>query len=86
MGDGTESMGGLVLCTDNFTLAEVAILRALLLSKFGLTNTLVMHGKTALNTEGNPRIRIPKHEMPKLRSIVTPYMLPSFMYKLSVFT
>jgi hypothetical protein len=50
MGDGTESMGGLVLCTDNFTLAEVAILRALLFSKFGLTNTLVMHGKTALNT------------------------------------
>jgi len=85
MGDGTESMGGLVLCTDNFTLEEVAKLRALLLANFGLTNTLVMHGKTSANANGNPRIRIPKHEMPKLRAIVTPHMLPTFMYKLSVF-
>lgn len=77
-------MGGLVLCTDNFTLEEVALLRALLLSKFNLANTLVMHGKTSLNPGGNPRIRMPKHEMGKLLSIVTPHMLPSFMYKLSV--
>jgi hypothetical protein len=48
MGDGSANRSGLVLCTDNFTLAEVTLLRDLLMSKWGIQSTVLMHGKTPI--------------------------------------
>lgn len=68
--------GGVTLCTDNFTLAEVNTLKQVLETKYGLICTL--HNK-----KGNKRIYISGKSLPRLAGIVGPYMHPDFMYKLA---
>lgn len=76
MDDGQYvARGGLTLCTDNFTLDQVNVLKDVLERKFGLTCTL--HNKNE-----NKRIYISGKSLPKLRELVTPHMHPMFMYKL----
>lgn len=67
--------GGLTLCTDNFTSREVAVLKTILESKYGLLCTL--HNK-----KGNDRIYISGRSLPLLKTLVLPYMHPNFKYKL----
>lgn len=67
--------GGLTLCTDGFTLAEINLLTEVLETKYGFKCTL--HKKNQ-----SFRIYISGISLPKLRKIVTPYMHHSFLYKL----
>lgn len=76
MCDGARTAGGLVLCTECFTLPEVVCLMNILMLRYDLQCTI--H-----TTRSGPRIYITEGSMPKLRAIVGPHMLPFSMYKLS---
>ena len=67
---------GLILCTDSFTNQDVARLINILIIKYGLNCTMIGY-KT-----GAPNIYIRYDSMDLLRTIVTPYMLPIFYYKI----
>lgn len=82
MGDGfyMTSSGVIVLCTESFTKEEINILIAALNNKFGIKATL---NKRVLSTGLNGwRIRISKKSMEKVTTIVDPYIIPEFRYKL----
>lgn len=76
-GDGTFSHGGLLLCTDSFTIPECVHLINILMVKYSLDVTLQMIGK-------KPRIYIKAESMPLLRTIVLEHMDSSMLYKLGV--
>ena len=76
MGDGKIHSHGLILCTDSFTNQDVARLINILIIKYGLNCTMIEY-KT-----GAPNIYIRYDSMDLLRTIVTPYMLPIFYYKI----
>lgn len=78
MGDGSAREYGLTFCTDCYTLYEVVRLMNVLIIRYGLTCTLQK------KREDQYRIYISSKSMPLLRSIVTPYMHSSMMYKLGV--
>jgi hypothetical protein len=75
MADGTYSSGGLILCTDCFTVPEVVTLMNILIIRYGFKCTLQ-------SGSGYPRIYISRGSMVSLRSIVEPHMLPFSNYKL----
>jgi len=75
MSDGAYSHGGLILCTDCFTVSEVIILMNILMIRYSLKCTL----QTA---KGLPRIYISRSSMAQLRSLVKPHMQPFSAYKL----
>jgi hypothetical protein len=75
MGDGTRQGSGLVICTDSFSVEEVARLMTVLYVRYDIDSTLQYYS-------GKPRIYIRASSMPTLRNLVRPYMHPSFMYKL----
>ena len=66
--------GGLVLCTDSYTIQDVVLLVNVLIIRYGLVCRL-RHIK-------GPRIYILKASMPKLCSIVQEHMDRSMLYKL----
>lgn len=68
--------GGVTLCTDSFTKAEVGLLKGVLESKFGFICQI--HHKGA-----NQRIYISGKSLGKLTTMVKPFMHESFMYKLA---
>jgi hypothetical protein len=74
-GDGTFSHGGLLLCTDSFTIPECPRLINVLMVKYSLNVTLQMIGKYS-------RIYIKAESMPLLRSIVLEHMDSKMLYKL----
>lgn len=75
MGDGAYSSGGLVLCTDCFTISEVIVLMNILTIRYGLKCTINM-------AAGLPRIYISRSSMADLRRIVSPHILAFSQYKL----
>jgi len=77
MGDGTWERYGLVLCTDSFTVPEVVHLMNVLRLRYSLECTLRKH-------QGNSRIYIRACSIPRLRSIVLPYVCPSMLYRLGL--
>jgi hypothetical protein len=78
MGDGSFQRGGVVLCTDSFTVDDVELLCAMLRNRLGLVVDLVT------STKGYPRIRIYKKSMPVLHKLVLPHMDVSMHYKLGI--
>ena len=76
MSDGSYEKGGLILCTDSFSLKDVCLLIGILHYKFSLSCTL---RKTKNNQY---RIYIRRSSMDILRNIVMPHMHPSFLYKI----
>lgn len=75
MDDGGAHASGLTLHTNNFTIAEVNILIELLHTKYGIVaNKWVKYGR--------PVIYVRSGSMDTLRTLVTPYMHSSFLYKL----
>jgi hypothetical protein len=76
MGDGKIHSHGLILCTDSFTNQDVARLINVLIIRYGLNCTMIGY------KAGAPNIYIRYESMDLLRSIVTPYMLPIFYYKI----
>lgn len=75
MGDGAYSSGGMILCTDCFTVPEVIILINILTIRYGLKCTINM-------AAGLPRIYISRVSMANLPRIVTPHILALSLYKL----
>ena len=82
MCDGSKvEQGGLVLCTDSFTLEEVQLLIRVLESNFGLLSscwTMSNRGQVCY------RIYIGASSMKLLNSLVLPYILPTLHYKLHI--
>lgn len=80
MGYGTWVGSGVILQTDNFTLKEVNLLIDVLNSKFGLNSSVNVANKS----KGQYSIYIPKRDLDLLRKLVTPHILPTFLYKLGI--
>jgi len=80
MGDGTWVGSGVRIQTDNFTLKEVNLLIDVLNSKFGFSSSINVANKS----KGQYSIYIPKKDLDLLRNLVTPHILPSFLYKIGV--
>jgi len=77
LGDGTRAGYGLILCTHSFTIPDVVRLINVLMVRYRLDCTLQYN-------KGKPVIYIPAGSMPKLCSIVKPYMCPSMLRKLGL--
>jgi|1185.fasta_scaffold123034_2 hypothetical protein len=75
MRDGTNEKGGLILCTDSFSLKDVVRLMNVLIIRYGLNCTLRYFGQY-------PRIYIRRDSMANIQRIVEPFIHPSMMYKL----
>jgi hypothetical protein len=76
MCDGVHYNGGLLLCTECFTIEEVVKLINMLIIRYGLNPRIVF------NRVG-PRIIINRSDLALLRSIVEPHMCDFSMCKLS---
>jgi hypothetical protein len=84
MDDGQyEKRGGLTLCTDSFTMEEINTLISVLETKFGFICTVHKKVKKIVRTEYYYRIYISTKSLPKLRSLVTKFMHPTMLYKIS---
>lgn len=76
-GDGSPRVsGGLVLCTDSYTLQEVVRLISVLIYRYQLECSV------HTSNPGQYRIYIHKASMNSLRNIVSQHMVPSMLYKL----
>ena len=90
MGDGSRRDYGLTLCTDCYTLYDVIRLMNVLIIRYGINSTLQkktsgrLGWRVGLPRDNQYRIHIRSSSMPLLRSIVTPYMHCSMLYKLGV--
>lgn len=81
MDDGQAvKRGGVTLCTDNFTHAEVLEMKRVLECKFNLQCTI--HNKNI--AKGYYRIYISRKSLAELRELVRPYMVASMMYKVDL--
>ncbi|RYE27649.1 MAG: hypothetical protein EOP45_00420 [Sphingobacteriaceae bacterium] len=86
MGDGSfdgygRGLGRVVLHTDNFTHAEVQLLRDILKSKFNIESGVKV-GKP--DPVRGHQIRISAKSLVTLRDISMPHMYPSLLYKLGM--
>ena len=76
MGDASARPHGLLLCTDSYSVSDVIKLMNVLMIKYELNCTL------QFPAENRPRIYIKQSSMPKLKKIVSIYIIPSMLYKL----
>ena len=81
MDDGTNQNGHIKLCTDSFTKKDIEWLQDLLLNKLNIKSNL-HEAKNKIYKPDQFRIYIVAKSMPRLRNIVTPYFIPSMLYKL----
>jgi hypothetical protein len=80
MGDGTWVGSGVRIQTEYFTLKEVILLIDVLNFKFGLNSSVNVANKS----KGQYSIYVPKKDLELLKKLVTPYFLPTFLYKLGI--
>lgn len=78
MGDASARPHGLLLCTDSYSVSDVIKLMNVLMIKYELNCTL------QFPAENRPRIYIKQSSMPKLKKIVSIYIIPSMLYKLGM--
>jgi hypothetical protein len=76
MDDSHRHSSSISICTDSYTEQEVLLLITVLNDKFNL-NCNIMDRKP-----GQFRIYIKSKSLNNLRDIVTPYFIPSLLYKL----
>jgi hypothetical protein len=76
MGDGSTERHGIIVCTDSYSAQDVVRLMNALVIRYRLKCTLRYHTPT------QPRIYISERSMPLLRTIVTPHMCSTMLYKL----
>lgn len=79
MCDGGWSGYGLKLSTNSYTKEEVELLIKSLNSKFDLNSSIQVANKS----KNQYVIYIPSNRIESLKTLVKPYMLPSFLYKLA---
>lgn len=75
--DGSRHGPGLILITHSFTFQEVYGLAGIFHSHFGFSCTVQ-------NRNGKPVLYIRKESIDKLRSVVEPYILSMFRYKIGI--
>lgn len=80
MGDGSWKGYGLRLHTNNFTKSEVELLINAINKNFGFSSSINIANKS----KSQYTIYIPSKDVENLRSLVIPYILPSFIYKLGL--
>jgi len=80
MGDGSWGGHGVKLHTNNFTKSEVQFLSKVLRNKFKFSPSVYIINKV----KSQCIIYIPSKDVENLKSLVVPYMLPSFLYKLGI--
>jgi hypothetical protein len=80
MGDGSWKGYGLRLHTNNFTKDEVELLISSINRKFGFSSSINIANKS----KSQYTIYIPSKDIENLRSLVIPYILPSFRHKLGL--
>lgn len=80
MGDGfyRKDRGGVLICTDSYSLADVQLLRTVLIEKFGLVASIQKRREDVY------RIYINKTSTEKLIDLVKPYFIPRMFYKLGL--
>ena len=81
MGDGSVSRHGLILCTNSYTIQDVVRLMNVLIIRHRLECSLRLHRQ---NNKNGYEIYIRQRSMPLLRTIVTPYLHPSMLYKVGL--
>lgn len=79
MDDGSADFAGLAFNTQSFSLKEIELLRRMLKRTFNL-ETLFRKNKRGWI------IYVPKHQVEKFSSLVKPYMLSEFYYKLTPYS
>lgn len=91
MGDGSKTGGGgLILCTDSFSLKDIILLMNILKIKFDIDATIYWRysispkdRKTILNNNiKQGRIYINKKNYNKIKYLIKPYFTEDFLYKL----
>jgi len=75
MSDGVSTKYGLTICTDNYFVTEVVRLINILIIRYDL-NCSIHYCK------GLPRIYIKASSLNKLRTIISPHIIPFSIYKL----
>jgi LAGLIDADG DNA endonuclease family len=78
MGDGSWLGSGLRLHTNNFNRKEVELLNSVINTKFNLNSSI----NTASKIKSQYTIYISSQNIDTLRDLVSPYVLPYFLYKL----
>jgi len=73
--------GGITLCTDNYTLAEVEILIKALSNRYNFECSI--HKKKGKSEKIYNRIYIKKNSLNNVKPLIIPYMHRSFLYKLN---
>jgi hypothetical protein len=82
MDDGQQvKNGGVTLCTDSYSSAEVQTLRGVLKAKFNLDTTL--HTKKGINSAIYERIYIKKDSLEVIKPSLMEHMHDSMLYKLN---
>jgi len=78
---GAKSRGGLILCTDSFTVSDIILLMNVLTLRYNLNCSIHRTGPRGRNQY---RMYISVKSMDKLIEIVKPHMVPSMLYKLGL--
>ena len=80
--DGQQvKRGGVTLCTDNYTLAEVEVLIKALSNRYNLKCSI--HKKKGKSERIYNRIYIKKDSLDILKPLIIPYIHTSFLYKIN---
>jgi len=77
MCDGSKRNKGITICTDSFSFKEVVLLMNILKIKYDINTTIHLE-------KNKPRIYINRKELNKILSLIQPFFVKSFLYKLSM--
>lgn len=73
-----KDRGGVIICTDSFSLEDTELLKTVLIEKFELLVSVQKHGENAY------RLYIQKKSIDKLINLVKPYFISRMVYKLGL--
>jgi hypothetical protein len=79
MGDGSKSSGGVIVCTDSYTIKEVIFLMNILKIKYDVNSTIYYITSISptdllkVNKKKQPRIYINRINLDKVRPFIEPY-------------
>jgi len=79
MGDGAARPHGLIICTNSYSIQDVVLLMNTLIIRYRLDCNLHLKRQ---NNQIEYMIYIRQHSMPLLRTIISPHMHSSMVYKL----
>jgi hypothetical protein len=84
MGDGSVERHGLILCTNSYSVQDLGRLMNVLMIRYGLECTLLRQLLKRRNNKIEYMIYIRQGSIPLLRTIVSPHIHSSMLYKLGL--